>query len=464
VRQTGLAEKVYAQWLNTQLVAGTAPDLAEMGMANLATKDEYTVKYYVPLGGYIGQPNPYNKGTDLEDVPWKETLLDGMRGGFREGLQAYYGVPTTFYGMRLFYNKTLLKRATGSDEAPRTFGHWMQQCDAIRKLDPDLLPIVSSYGMDSLRSKYDASFTSGLEAQVDLDLDGRVTLVETYIAYRQGIARLDTPQVKAMFDLLRTVGERMQQGFSAMDRQQSQFRFVNGQAGFMFTGSWDASGTFLQADAKGFEVGVCDLPPVAPDDPGGNFYRGRVNEAATAGGGVYGVYKGSKNVEVAVDFLRYITSRKANEKFNRMSQWPPLTIGAEPSEIMRPFAPNPVGYSSPLQFNFGQLATQGLNGALINYYQGDAPFTDAIRNYDAGITDERFGGDYAWSNEFMERRRDVRNKEGLLAQQSALELVRPGSTDPLRYRRALLQQVIRNNGMDSAYLYKKYRGKELQEP
>lgn len=462
IEQMGVAERVYNQWINTHLISGTAPDICEMGHSNMLTKDEYTVKYFLPLSNIITQPNPYNKGTDLEGVPWKETLLDGMRGGFREGLQEYYGVPTTLISMRLFYNKRLLKAATGSDEAPKSFGEWMKQCEQIRAYakanDPRILPIVSCYKTDDMQGTYTVAFTSAaMEQALDLDLNGDITALETYIGYRSGKVSMDDPGVVATYETVRKIGEQMQQGFSSMDRQQAQYKFVNELAGFMFTGSWDTKGTYSQAATRGFDVGVCEVPLPAPGEQYGDLVRGRRNEAGASGSCAYGLYKRGKNIDQATDFLMFITSRMGNEKFNHAAQWPPLARGAEPLEVMIPFQPNPVGYNANIKLSFGSGVGQVLNGQTLNYLQGDIPYDEFKKSYNEVIADPRRGGDWAWWFEYDTLRRDLRNKERVLAQDATLELIYPGTRDQARYRRALLQQVIRNNAMDSLWLFRTKR-------
>ena len=34
-------------------------------------------QYFTPLSPYVGNPNPFNVGSPLEGVPWKDTFVDG---------------------------------------------------------------------------------------------------------------------------------------------------------------------------------------------------------------------------------------------------------------------------------------------------------------------------------------------------------------------------------------------------
>jgi len=463
--QIALPDKYYAQLINTQLISETAPDICEMGTgSDLMAKDENTVRYFVPLSNHIVSPNPYNKGTDLQNVAWKDTLLDGMRGGFREGLAEYYGVPTTLVSMRLYYNKQLLKAATGSDAPPKSFGEWMHMCEQVREYaathDDRILPVISCYDIASMQNYYDPVFTSGFAPEVDLDLDGNMSALETYIAYLQGKVSLTTPAVKAIYETCRKIGDQMQQGFSAIDRQQGQFRFCNGQAAFMWSGSWDASGTAAQTKANHIDIGIFRLPLPAPGEPNGQYVNGQPGELVL-GQGNYGIYKGSQHQALAMDFLMFLSSQKENEKFNQIAEWPPMTLGAKPSALMEPFTVDRRGYNAKLQFNFGTRVNHDAAGKVINYYQGDATFDDFVNNYDSVIRDPWRGGDWAWWKEYDDRARDVRSKERVLAQQQTLELLDPDTSESDRYSRSLLQQVIRNDALDYPYLFQKYRGEPM---
>jgi raffinose/stachyose/melibiose transport system substrate-binding protein len=466
IKQMGVTERVYAQWLNTQLISGTAPDLCEMGMASLITQDQYTVRYFLPLSSYITQPNHYNVGTDLENVPWKETLLDGMRGGFREGLQEYFGIPTTLTSMRIYYNKDLLKAATGSDVPPTSFGDWMRQCEKIRTYGKEkgqpILPIVAAYKMDTVQPRFDPAFTSEMADTLDLDLNGDTSVSEAYVGYLTGKVSMDASPIRAVHETIRTMGTQMQKGFSAMDRQEAQYRFSNQLAGFLWSGSWDAGGVADQARRSGFTLGVFELPLPAPGEPNGAFVRGRANEGVY-GAGNYAVFKGSKNADRALDFLKFLTCRRINQQLNQESAWPPLTLGAVPSDLMKPFAANPQGFSSKVAPLVGSRVASDVNSTLTNFYQGDAPYSAVVEKYKVSMEDKYSGAVWGLWFEFDAIRRDARNKERLIAQQQLLNLISPGSVDIKRYQRALLQQVSQNNGLYLKYLFKTYTGQALPE-
>ena len=62
--QEAIPDTVYRQWITTQLMGGTAPDLMEIGHYGMFPKTlwvSYYNRYFIPLTRYIVEPNPYNK-------------------------------------------------------------------------------------------------------------------------------------------------------------------------------------------------------------------------------------------------------------------------------------------------------------------------------------------------------------------------------------------------------------------
>jgi len=131
--QDAIPEMIYAQWLTTQLMGGTAPDLIEVGLGSLPMHLwlQYYNRYFVPLTPYVNKPNPYNAGTDLAETSLRSSFKDGMRTSYIEEMQEYVSVPLSQFGVRIFYNKDLLKKLTGLDEAPHEYRAFLAVCKKI---------------------------------------------------------------------------------------------------------------------------------------------------------------------------------------------------------------------------------------------------------------------------------------------------------------------------------------------
>jgi ABC-type glycerol-3-phosphate transport system substrate-binding protein len=98
VLQIPVPEEGYFQYVNTQLIGRTAPDMIECGLGGSSELwQKFYARYFMPLDEYVDKPNPYNAGTPFADVPWRDTYFDQMLGGYEENLQSYFRVPLSAF-------------------------------------------------------------------------------------------------------------------------------------------------------------------------------------------------------------------------------------------------------------------------------------------------------------------------------------------------------------------------------
>lgn len=466
VIQMPVTERVYGQWLNTHLISGTAPDISERGMARLAYDPQYMSRFFVPLTEEVNSVNPYNAGTPVEALAWRETFIDGLRGGYIEMLQDYFSVPLCLYTCRLFYNKDIMRKITGSDQPPRTFQGLLDFCRNYREAMPEddktLAPIAASKDTATFfGARYLTPFTSKFVPKLDLDSDGIISAEETYLGMVRGEFDLHSPAVEAYFNCLKALSDQFSTGFMAMGREQASYLFVQGKAAMIAVGSWDAATLFRQA---GFEVGVMDFPMPGEGELWSEFISGRANEAGVAGGSNYSVYRFSKHREQAIDFLRFLTSCQYNGLFNQEAGLNPIIVGAKQSELMKPFAPDPRGYNGGLRLEFGSYITTVYNGELWRYLQNECTYDEFADKLEAAIRSPVYGGDKAYALSYDKRRRWARNLERNLAVDSTDLLIHPELHDSsVKYLKAFLQQVRTNNGEDYRYWFETYSGRKLEE-
>jgi raffinose/stachyose/melibiose transport system substrate-binding protein len=318
VRQLDVTERVYAQVLNVHMISGTAPDLCEQGMT-AAVRNAGAAQYFESLGEAVAVPNPYNADRFLPDqidpalreslqtLPWRETLMDGMQGGWNSELQDYYSVPTSFFGsQKIYYNEELFGRARQllrqaaeadptppwfenlflrevdgqvsgyvtdtpalrhwlvSDREPDTLGRTLMVCEAIWEIgrqtnDDQLVPIAgSSYSDQMFAGRYRVPFLAHYVPPLNDDHSVGLDGVETWRGWLAGDWSFEDPAVIAYFECIRTICEQFPAGFLGLDREQARRRFVNAQAGMIATGSWDAKSIF---DATEGEVVGDDYQP-----------------------------------------------------------------------------------------------------------------------------------------------------------------------------------------------------------
>lgn len=467
VLQMPVTERVYAPWLNTSLISGQAPDLMLMGMAGLTNNEQYLARYFVPLTQEINKPNPYNKGTDLAGVPWRETFFDGMRSLYNVRLQDYFMVPTAAFNMRIFYNKNMLKAATGSDAPPKTFG---QLLDVCRKLDQygksqgrQIIPIAGSqYSVRFFTEKYIVAFTAGMEKALDFDLDGVLSPQEAYVGYLTGAYSMDKPNMKAYYQAMRELCEQFGPGFSGKDRATAAFEFVQQRAGMIATGSWDAQTIFKQAQQAGFEVGLFDFPMPAPGEPYSEYVVGKPTEASLGSGGGYGLYKFSRHHDQALDFLQFLTSQRINQIHMQKTNWVPVVLGTEPTGRMAIFAPDPVGFTAQVLPVYGGDIDNKYQGELQSFLQGSEEYDVMVQEMDKALRDPRNGGDAAWLLEYKDAVKQSRNQERSLAAQVVRGMMLGADDWSEKHRQILLQQVSTNNGLSMRHRFEEVRKTTLE--
>lgn len=471
VIQMPVTEKVYKQWLNVHLISGTAPDIIEKGLAKM-TGGEYTARFFVPLGEFVEDPNPYNKGNELEAIPWRDTFIDGMRGGFDTALQDYYSVPTVFWNTRFFYNKDLLKTITGTNIPPDTLGQLLDYCQKIRAYSEsnnvDIIPIAgSSYTKTFFRDKYAVPFTYTYADLIDIDKNGSCQPHESFQMFAAGKISFWEPRIMGWHKAIKSISEQFSKGWMAMDRQQAAFMFVQGKAAMIASGSWDAESLFRQAK---FDVDIIKTPLPGEGETFSELKPVRANEAKAAGGAGFALYKFSKNKDWAIDFLKFLTSQKYNEKFNKKANWLPVIVGTEPREKMKLFMPDPKGYDPG-----GKVAFLG-SSTLRNWYEGklwlylsdEIPYNEFASNVTAYINDERYGASRVWFDQYEHAKRQSRVNDRLLSVLSIDMLA--GTHSPKRlavlenkYDTSLIRQILSNNGENLPALYEDLMNEPLPQ-
>lgn len=366
-KQIPIPDAGYSQWLTTQLMGGSPPDLVELGMYDYEMKLRYSAYYMVPITKEIFQPNPYNTGTDLEAMPWKNTFIDGMGEGVRE-LREYYTVGLSSFSGRLYFNRNLLRTVTQRlvdagkipkmlDEPPNNLDDFLALCDRIGELKDDdgrsFLPIAGSkYQFDMMNGNIVAPQTTVFLKEVDRNFDGIASADETLFAFLEGKLSFEDPRIKKIMTLSSELAKRFPPGWNGLLRDDGVMQFLQWRSVFIVTGSWDGGMLIEQArTAKhSFAVGITQFPVAKSIDPA---VMGRRPYEQPAMGFPFGLTKTCKHPDVALDFLRFLTAQKNNQELNEKIGWIPCILGAKPSGFMSAFEPNFYGIRSGLAFNLG---------------------------------------------------------------------------------------------------------------
>lgn len=456
IEQIVIGERGYLSWLTTRLIGGTAPDI-------VAVPDEQLYqKYFLPLTAEVLKPNPYNAGSPLEGVPWKETYFDGMNGGFIPLFLEYYSVPTSAFSVRLFFNKALLREATGLDIPPKDFRAFITACEQIssygKQIGHTLVPIAGAgkFNAKPLWDRFDISVNSSLLKTVDVNYDGLLGDKESLIAFTDGTVSFTDPRIAASFKGREEYNRQFQPGFFGADRMDAAFLFLQQRAAMIASGSWDAGSYANQAD---FEIGICNFPLPSQDDPEfGRFVEGPAAEELR-GAFSFSINRASPHVETSLDFLRFLSSQKINEQLNRRIKWIPMIRGNRPDPFIAPFWPQVDGVRPGISLEGSTRNKTVLEGLLNLHATGRLSFEDLIEKYTRTYP----------ANADLEMRVDFPRKTQLALVQSEFNKVseraakRPNRLHPDKEFAILESQMaLRHELLESRERYEKARAKSTQ--
>ena len=309
VLQTTVPFPGYAQWFMTQLIGRDPADVIKIGASS-----DIQNQYFTPLSQYIGNPNPFNKGTPLEGVPWKDTYVDDMRGSLDWNYAEYYGVGICVHTFRMYVNMELLHKATGSRKLPETLTEWLSICEKMREYGKKIGKPVIPVGVRGFDRGTINSLLSYYQSQLNADLNdtlpefcGDISAVDIFKGLEDG--KISRERQLAAVSVIAEIGKYFCDGFPSTDLEQTKFLFFTGNVGFFPEGTWNA---FSMINNSPFEVEIIDVPVIGPDHKYSKFFSGRPYEQGAVGA-MFGIPKASKNFGLALEFLQFITSWKINQ-------------------------------------------------------------------------------------------------------------------------------------------------------
>ncbi|MFH1496837.1 MAG: extracellular solute-binding protein [Verrucomicrobiota bacterium] len=335
IEQILVPTRSYATWTRTQLIGETAPDITGM----LFLKEELITRHFISLADEVTKPNPYNTGTSLEGIPWRDTFVDGLDGslGYTPTSGEHFGVNLQVNCLRLFYNRPLMLAITGRDTPPATYAELRALGPLVdaynRRKGRAIVPIASSGTYGGFLS--DVLFSSQTQRHtLEHSPAGNLRFQQAEIAQTllAGGLDLDGPEIRKGFSLVHDVSKLMQAGFDQLAAGDALFTYLQGNALMIYTGNWDNA--VLKQEA-GFPNGVTHLPMPGRDDPDyGPNSLGLTSEATGGTEALMGVVRNSRHPEVAIDFLHYLTSLRGAERFTKTSQRVSSTVDTpQPPEL-----------------------------------------------------------------------------------------------------------------------------------
>ncbi len=375
ILQVPISERAYQQYVNTGLIGDMAPDIIEKGKAKTTEDPSYVARFFMPLSEYVVKPNPYNKGTPLEGVAWKDTFFDGMQGAYDQQLLDYFYIPFSMFTIRIYYNKTLYREILKRDDPPTSYHDFMDVCARIKahaaETGAPLVPIAASKAQGTYFSiKYEVPFFSELATRCDMDFDGHASYYETYFGLRKGLWDFDSPALLASAHCLMDIADNFPDGWLAALRDDALFMFAQNRAVMIASGSWDAQ-SIIDQTKDYFDLGVFGFPMPTEHPEYGKYVKGPASEAGSRGGIPWSINKKTPHADLCLDFLQYCTTAAGNERFNSRITWLPVIRGVPlADEKLRAFKPILHGYTGHFDYRISTAMSLLAQGNRWTLYAG----------------------------------------------------------------------------------------------
>lgn len=357
VEVLAVPERTYAQWFMTRLVGGFAPDIVGIR----SNRDAALIaRYFTPLTEPVEAPNPYNAGTPLAQTPWRNTFIDGLASdeAYHPQLLDYYAVPVSQFTYRIIYNRSLWREILGNTPLPTTYAELVALCDRFseeaQKKGRDIVPFLASkYHAEAVYQRLFKSQTQRLTERLRGTPLYPYNSVDFPIDFLRGDWTLDDRELLSGLKIIRETSKVFQPGYQQLSREDGGFRFLQGTALMIYTGSWDYGSFRSQAD---FELGVFQLPIPESGSPGyGEFVVGEPYEGSITPSTCFSLSRQSQHPDQALDFMQFLTSVRGNRIFAQTSGWLPGILDVEPTKDIEPYYPRATGGRNGLDLgSFGQ--------------------------------------------------------------------------------------------------------------
>ncbi len=278
------------------------------------------------------------------------------------------------FTMRIYYNKDLYKEIIGTDVPPKTYQElldvWAKIKEYANKNNKPYVPIAGSKTQSEMfRWKFLPTFFYTLNRKCDYDFNGAADRYETWRAFKEKKWDFSAPQLIYSWECMADIAQNFQDGWVAAQRDDAAFMFIQKRAVMIASGSWDASSLIDQVDGA-FKIGVFDFLIPTEHPVYKKYVKGQVSEATIGGGIPWAITKQSKNRDICIDFLRFCTTKKNNEEFNKAITWLPIIKGCKLSDVLKPFKPEIRGFVGNFDYQISQEMRLRSQGDKWNLFTG----------------------------------------------------------------------------------------------
>jgi raffinose/stachyose/melibiose transport system substrate-binding protein len=326
-------------WVVTQITGDTAPEI--VWTQSFDTNRDLGKDWWVVLDDYFQQPNPYVDAGQLGSAKWIDQFFEGPTAAkFAPDGHIYvvpYDLVTTFF----FYNKKIFEKV--GVEIPTTYADFITVLAKLK--DSGAVPYD---GMQWSRPQMGemvvrSSWTKDIQPT---GLAGAYTQKDITLAILHGVYDATKPEYKDWLRLMKDSVPYWTEQWTLHTAEdffdQMALQFTQGRLAILEDGSWRFG--LLNANTElDFEWGSFFMPTLTKGDGPGLSQFADGQPAPAIGGATanqFGVTKTAvknNNVDLVVDFLRFITAPKqASAIIGELGEFLPNIKGVDVNQDLAP--------------------------------------------------------------------------------------------------------------------------------
>lgn len=337
-----------AKWqayMQSNVAAGTAPDIVLVQPG----PDQSGSGWFLPITDVLKQPNTFVRGNrQWRDLFYPKALVREQGVGGQD-FTVPFAASYPYVVIGTFYNKSLLAKA-GITTTPRSWEEWLGQLARLKAAGINAIapfPVESKTGsVWPMWSTLVPAFTAHLVPRVDLDKDGAISPKEIATAVNTGVVTMNDEHFREAFRQYKRQLALYMPGWNSADVQAA---WNTGQVAQKYGGFWEIFGERSNT-ARKFDWGFLPTVPVTTATsklvtwkpklaPTGVARLNGIDGSTSKFAIVKSSVEKNKNLDAAVQWLKFITTPEANEfAVNENPTNIPAVRGAKPDPIWNQLA------------------------------------------------------------------------------------------------------------------------------
>lgn len=321
-------------WTVTQLTGERAPEVVWTQSAD--TNRDAGKNWWVSLDPFMAQPNPYVDAGQPGSGKWLDQFFESPTSAKIGPDGHLYVVPYDLVTTFFFYNKTIFKNA--GVEIPTTYADFIAVLSKIKGSGA-----VAYNGMQWSRPQLGDMLLRAWAANIPATgSGGAYTQKDVTLAIINGSFDATKPEYKEWLRLMKDSVPYWSEQWPVAATTKFDLQFSQGKLGILEDGSW-RFGLLKANDQLDFEWGSFFMPPLTKGTGPGFSELADGKPAPAIGGatanqfGITNTATKNNNVELVIDFLRYITAPvQASEIIGELGQFLPNIKGVDVNQDLAP--------------------------------------------------------------------------------------------------------------------------------